>query len=449
MLVWHRLNSAGTAYETQGIVEDAYSVVWTERWQDYGEAQVDLPPTHDVRTGDLLTMPERDMVVEVTGRTETEKGVRLRCKDALSILDRRIVYPTVSNNGLISTFVTKLLTNGDIITAGGIPVADADPRTLLPVRVGLLAGITGSANIQRSYGQVGETLLEIARAYGFNPYCRLDGSGLLNVWTRANSQTRVWGIGRYLTGYTEDVDESGLRNVAYVGAQELSPGRRQVASTGDARSMDRREMFVDRRDLATQDMDRTSATTQWGEFTDYGTMSIHTVTRGDSAPYEVYDLEMSVSVYSSVPMTMRISSMASVDAMASQVQGIIAAADTSVRSKRYQGYWNDATSRWVVTIGSQTFAFTLSLLDYGDYAMNPQAATIVLAQVGRDELAQHQPETAFEATVEGLTPYVDYALGDAVAVFKADGSRKDMRVVEVVESWDSQGYKATPGLASL
>ena len=73
----------------------------------------------------------------------------------------------------------------------------------------------------------------------------------------------------------------------------------------------------------------------------------------------------------------------------------------------------------------------------------------VLSAIGQEELADLQPETAFEATTEGLTPYVDYGLGDTVTVFKADGSRKDMRVVEVVESWDSQGYRATPGLASL
>lgn len=439
MLVWHRLNAAGTAYETQGIVEDAYSVVWTERWQDYGEAQVDLPPTHDVRTGDLLTMPERDMAAEVVGRTETEKGVQLRCRDALSVLDRRIVYPTVSNNGLVKTFVEKLLANDGIVG----PTNPWD-RTLKPVSVGDLTAITGSANIQRSYGQVGETLLEVARASGFDPTCRLSG-GHLVVGARSGGVQRVWGIGRFLSGYTEDVDMSEARNVAYVGGQEHG-GTREVVPVLDEEdppaNMDRKEMFVDRRDIPFDGMDPQTAVDTYGAYVGPdGYLGLYletgaegpTVVCAQNVPHERATLQK----YVSVNTYMGVDKLAQAVSMYPWGPVVLQIGDPIIAT---------------ISKGSEyvEFEFPANVLSDCLYRVQSYSYRFqVLWGPGEEALADLQPETAFEAVVEGLTPYVDYGLGDTVAVFKADGERKDMRVVEVVESWDSQGYKATPGLASL
>ena len=441
MLVWHRLNAAGTAYEAQGIIEDAYAVVWTERWQDYGEAQVDLPPTHDVRTGDLVTMPERDMAAEVVGRTETERGVQLRCRDALSILDRRIVYPTVSNNGLVKTFVEKLLANDGIVG----PTNPWD-RTLRPVSVGDMTAISGSANIQRSYGQVGETLLEVARASGFDPTCRLSG-GLLVVGARANGVQRVWGIGRRLSGYTEDVDMSEARNVAYVGGQEHG-GTREVVPVLDEEdppaNMDRREMFVDRRDIPFDGMDYASAVDYYGaeDPNQTGTVKLSlevgaegpTVTAVETVYHERATLEKYVSVnqYMGTDKLTQAVALHPWSAVTFMQFGDNVTATISKGSTQVQ------------------FVFPANVFDDCLYRVQMYSYRFhVLWRPGEEALADLQPETAFEATTEGLTPYVDYALGDQVAIYKADGGRKDMRVVEVVESWDSQGYRATPGLASL
>lgn len=441
MLVWHRLNAAGTAYEAQGIVEDAYSVVWTERWQDYGEAQVDLPPTYGITVGDLITMPERDMAAEVVGRTETEKGLELRCRDALSVLDRRIVYPTVANNGLVQTFVQKLLTNDGIIDT-----SNPWDRTLRPVRVGDLTAITGSANIQRSYGQVGGTLLEVARAYGFDPVCSLQG-GLLYIGARASSASRVWGIGRHLSGYTEDVDMAEARNVAYVGGQEHG-GTREVAMVLDEdaapASMDRREMFVDRRDIPFDDMDPTTAVENYGAELPNQTGSVKLSLEAEAegptviVTETVYHERATLEKYASLNQYMGTDKL---------TQAVALSPWTAVS---FLQFGDNVTA--TISKGSQQvqFVFPANVLDDCLYRVQRYSyRSQVLWGPGMEALADLQPETAFEATTEGLTPYVDYALGDTVAVFKADGSRKDMRVVEVVESWDSQGYRATPGLASL
>ena len=439
MLVWHRLNAAGTAYEAQGIIEDAHAVVWTERWQAYGEAQVDLPPTHDVRTDDLLTMPERDMAVEVVGRTETEKGVQLRCRDALSILDRRIVYPTVSNNGLVRTFVQKLMS----------PYIGPTARGIRPLRLGDISAITASANVQRSYVHAGEALVELGATYGFDPTCALSG-GLLVVGARTNDVQRVWGMGRNLAGYAEDVDTGSFRNVAYVGVQEDAHGNRVVKPVGSVNvsNLKRREEFVDRRDLAVTGMDRDALETAYGAITRHVTATAYVRTEGSGPSAVVVDMSFETEVkMDDLDATAVIESLRQATNNDSVVAQMIAAASTEYSS--YTGTYSSTAGGWQFTIGSTSILLPESVLGYASFALTDSSTTKVLNDVGKGALADLQPETAFEAVVEGLTPYVDYGLGDTVAVFKADGSRKDMRVVEVVESWDSQGYKATPGLASL
>lgn len=456
MLVWHRLNADGTVYEVQGIIEDAYSVVWTQRWQDYGEAQVDLPPTHDVRTGDLLTMPERDMAVEVVGRAETEKGVQLRCRDALSILDRRVVYPKVSNNGQVRTWVQKLLQNDRIVTDG----TTYNARTLRPLRIGSLAAISGTASLQRSYDQAGEALLEVARAYGFDPVCSLQG-GLLVVGARTSSGQRVWGMGRSLAGYTEDEDIAESKNVAYVAGQ-VYDNQRTTWAEGEttAANLDRRETSVDRRDLATQGTVE-ELEEAYGAM-DYVDMAVLQILRVQSGDFQ--------GEIDRIPFTCTIEFggfVAEIDI--EDIKYVNDELDTLLRTDYAPAYWLDDLTYYgdyVQDASGFHWHFEMDVPVRPDRPMEHKTLDIydtdilpfitvhmvpagILGPPGMETLAGLQPETAFEAATEGLTPYVDYALGDTVAVFKADGSRKDMRVVEVVESWDSQGYRATPGLASL
>ena len=48
-----------------------------------------------------------------------------------------------------------------------------------------------------------------------------------------------------------------------------------------------------------------------------------------------------------------------------------------------------------------------------------------------------------------MKPYEDYNLGDTVRIIKRPGDWRTVRIAEIVESWDSQGYRATPNLANI
>lgn len=85
-------------------------------------------------------------------------------------------------------------------------------------------------------------------------------------------------------------------------------------------------------------------------------------------------------------------------------------------------------------------------LDAATFDVTDSAYQAVLQGIGVDELKALGRETLVEVTTEGLVPYVDYALGDTVQVRTAGGTMTGT-VTEIVESWDSRGYKATPTLA--
>lgn len=439
MLVRHRLAQGGGSYGSPVVLESVTSAVWTERWQDYGEAQVSLGPGADVQVGDILTMAGRDMAVEVVAMTSTERGAELRCRDALSVLDRRIVYPTVANNGLVSTFVTRLIS----------PILGPTTRGIWPLRMGDISAITGSASIQRSYVHIGEVLLELAKTYGFDMVCRLT-DGHLVLGARTNTATRTWTPWQGLAGYTEDIDVSDALTVAYVGAQEDAHGNRVVKAIGPSNisNLKRREEFVDRRDLAVKGMDLSALESSFGGITNYGTATVYVRTEGRGATTTVVDLSLEAKVrVDDLEATATIESMRQAtnnDPVVAQMIETASPSDTY-----YSGSYNSSSGGWVMHFGSTDIVLPESILGYAMFDLSDPSITDVLRDIGQEALADHQPETAFEARTEGLAPYTDYNLGDTVTIVKEDGSTRAMRVVEVVETWDSQGYRATPGLASL
>jgi hypothetical protein len=284
-------------------VDGIVSAVWTQRWQGYGEAVIVLPPGSDVQIGEFLHFPVRRMAVEVVRREETQKGVTLRCRDALAVLDRRVISPTVSNDGLISTFVTKMLTQDKVVRTDA---ATSTQRTLGPVYLGDLSAIQGSAAVQRSNRPMGEVLLELGRAYGFDPRMRLgvysaqDREWALYVDAAAPSgMTRTWGLGAGLSGFRTDDDVQAYRNVAVVGGQERDGARVTAfawSTASEPMNLNRREEFVDRRDVPIGGMDRASVVEQYGDLSNCGALTATTVTSGASAPYSVEDVRMTVEM---------------------------------------------------------------------------------------------------------------------------------------------------------
>lgn len=438
ILVWYYLR-ANRLYQSKGIISDALSVVWTERYQDYGEAEIILPLGYDVALDDVLAIPDRDMIVIVTGSLETEESITVYAKDILSVLDRRIVYPTVYNNGSISTFVDKLLRNDGVILDSG-----NNSRTLQPFRVGDLTAITGTANIQRTYGQIGETLLNLGRVYGFQPKTVMN-DGLIYITATSTVESRVWGVGRYLAGYQISKDTADYRNVAYTGGQIVN-GSRVVTVSGSGSGMNRYELFVDRRDLPYEEMDFDAVSENYGApVRPLGALRIYTVTEGSASLYRVTDFEAEVfyALDNGFVCKVIIDSLRNI-LTDSDFNTLVTNADNTVKVRLYTitGYSDGV---WNVTIGSGTVSLSADdLLAGGVYSLTVNEYQTALENKGTDALADASVVNLIEVAIEGLSPYTDYDLGDTVTVVSGTGVNYVGTVKEIIESWDDSGYQVTP-----
>ena len=84
---------------------------------------------------------------------------------------------------------------------------------------------------------------------------------------------------------------------------------------------------------------------------------------------------------------------------------------------------------------------------WGQWTMNTIRA--FLSESAEECLEDGKAVHAVEVTVEGLQYGVDYNLGEVVRVDLSTGESMDGVISEVVESWDSRGYKATPGITRI
>lgn len=76
----------------------------------------------------------------------------------------------------------------------------------------------------------------------------------------------------------------------------------------------------------------------------------------------------------------------------------------------------------------------------------------MLSARGNEKLAEHSVTESFEAEIEPQMTYqykVDYNLGDIVTVTNEYGITANPRIVEIIESWDENGYTVIPTFDNL
>ena len=444
MILLHHRIQAGQVV-TLGAIDGIYSAVWTERWQDYGEAEVVLPPGSDVRAGDVLTMPGRPMAVRVVGRAETESRVTLRCADALSYLDKRILYPTFRGGEAdASALAEAMLRHGGVVEP-----ATPDERVLSAVKVGPMPTVGATMSIQRSYKPLGQALIELGRLAGFDPYCSLDGTKLA-VGIRLPQGSRSWTEGGGLAGWQDDYDESSAVTTPYVGGQVVDGQRVVAIAEGGALSDDARtEYFVDRRDMEPAHGLTRQEVDEYGSET-YSGPKAYTVTSGATSPYTLEDVVFQVTVTAGgrsftarLPLKQYSTSWSTI------------ASHMDVTSAPTVEYTRVATTdtatahRWKVyyaSTGSDGFYVQFADLDNASFDMSLGDYEADLRDAGLEAVEGMEPTEVFEAFAEALEPYRDYQLGDVVTVVTRTGIRRTGVVKEVVESWDADGYRATPTL---
>lgn len=94
----------------------------------------------------------------------------------------------------------------------------------------------------------------------------------------------------------------------------------------------------------------------------------------------------------------------------------------------------------------------VSSVTSGNTVMDVQQYTNTLVQKGVEKLMDLVPETAFEGEVDATIMYKyreDYNVGDICEICNEFGMSDRVRVTEVVQTWEADGYSCIPTLESM
>lgn len=256
-------------FRAKGIVDAASSIIWTNRFRQCGDFEIQVSATDDmialllvpVETADRFVMRPDDEMVGVIEhaelKTDEENGDYLlvsgRC--ARSILERRIVWDQTAINDTVENGLRQLVTDAFISPA--IP-----ERKYERLKLAAIHGFT--EKLQTQY--TGDNILEVFESvcasnnYGFKVTRGNDDNLQLDFYKGVDRSMGQWRTPRVVfseeydnlraTAYT--MNKQGYKTVALVaGEGEGADRRRRVVNRlVDQSGLRRRELYIDARDVS-------------------------------------------------------------------------------------------------------------------------------------------------------------------------------------------------------
>lgn len=416
-----------------GGFDDYKSLIWARRYRENGDCEIYAPASSEaielLKIGRFVRRIGDDMVcliqsVEITSSATEGDYITVTGTDAACLLDRRIVWRTTTCYGNAEKFLLKIANESLGAAAedfrqykssgGDLLFTAADP-----------SGLVSSLSLQVSYKQVGEVIRENCLRFGWG-YCvqLVNGVLLFSVYAGADRSASVQFSDDLENLITSDYlhDETNSQNVALV-AGEGEGAARQKQYLGDATGKDRFEIYVDARDLSKK--------------ITFGQLVAAYPRTPEGNGY--VDFVNGAWVY-------RLSSL-----------------DVPILSEAQRaqlvGEYPDGRE---VTVDGQKFWRVRDVAAADIPSERPESDDeIVLRDIiydmylgarGVEKLSAYGVETRFDGTVEPETTFIygkDYFLGDIVTVKNHYGITAKVRITEVVEVLDDNGFSVQPRFEHL
>lgn len=256
-----------TSFIDVAVIDQFESLIWTERYQECGDFELYLPADRELfpilSINNYLRIQDSDCVMIIEGlelQTDEENGDHLIVtgRSLESLLTRRIVWPQTVLRGNVQNAIKKLVENN----IGRLASADRKIPNLVFVEsndsavsslTGLKAQFTGDLlsdairSICEVYGLGFKITLSATNQFSFTLY-----SGLNRTYSQSANDTVVFSP-EYDTLLSSNYKYSAesLKTVAIVaGEGEGSERKHQTATLVEATGINRRELYVDARDIS-------------------------------------------------------------------------------------------------------------------------------------------------------------------------------------------------------
>lgn len=249
-----------------GLIDNYVSLIWTTRYYEAGDFELYVPV--EQRFIDLLQIgyylqiesSEYTMIVEsINLKTDVENGnyMTVSGRSAESILSRRIVANRVNTNNTQVEMLANYLIEWNITD----PIVEKDLRKINEVAVASeTKGFAETVEGQYFGDNVYDIIVQNCQAYGYGFKMPLINgkftfemyAGVDRTRSQKDNLPAVFSSefeNLVNTEYTYDTQE--LKNVALV-AGEGEGAARKTAFSGTVSGLERREMYVDARDLSSE-----------------------------------------------------------------------------------------------------------------------------------------------------------------------------------------------------
>ena len=249
--------------ETIGIVDNYESLIWTPRYFESGDFEIYTKASEEIltllRLDNYVTRPDSEMVgvienVRIESNPETGDYIIAKGRDLNSLLDRRIVWSQTNINDTVENGVRRLLTENFISPT-------LESRKVENFVLGDAQGFTERMSAQYTGDNILEVVVNLCKqnGYGFRVILNDEKNFEFQMY-RGSDRSYNQTVNPYVVFSPEfenivssvyEHDKSLLKNACNV-AGEGEGISRKTYGIGTASGLNRREMFVDARDITSE-----------------------------------------------------------------------------------------------------------------------------------------------------------------------------------------------------
>lgn len=258
------------------IVDVYESIIWTERYYEYGDFELYTAMTQDllnyIKTDNYIQRVGSDRVMiieEIRIDTDSETGnhITITGRSLESILDRRVIWSQTTISGNLQNGIKKLV-NENIIS----PSKEERKISNFIFKDSTDSQITG-LTVEAQY--TGDNLYDVIskvceeKSIGFKVSLNENKQFVFELYAGADRSYEQTNYPYVVfspnfdniinSNYLES--KENLKNVALVGGEGEGTARKYLA-IGNTSGLDRRELFVDARDISSEGEDGQTLTTE-------------------------------------------------------------------------------------------------------------------------------------------------------------------------------------------
>lgn len=245
------------SFEEIGIIDVYNSFIWTTRYYESGDFELYLPANAEALSllaiGNYITRSDdaNTMLIEkIEIKTDVENGnyIIATGRDLKSILDRRVISSQQALSGTVESAIYNLVNaccGSTAITA----------RVFPNFSTAALKGFTETISGQVTGAVLYEYIAEICKTCGYGWRINRNGSALTCELFNGETRDDVTFSPEFDNLINSDyvINSENYKNVAYTAGEGEGTARIIVSVGSNATGLDRREIFIDARDVSSND----------------------------------------------------------------------------------------------------------------------------------------------------------------------------------------------------